>query len=129
MRITEIAVRRLKSFGDYSNVAVELRAALGPNDDVDTVYEALLTKVEELIELSRDLERAEAVAREVERRRAELRSEVEALERALEEYTGAVEELRRVRDELVRALEEARRALSAKGSLLERLRSAVRGGG
>jgi len=129
VRVTEIAVRRLKSFGDFSNIAVELRAALAPSDDVEKVFEALLTKIEELIELGRDLEYAAALSQEIEKKRKELRSEVEALEKTLDEYMAAVEELKKVRDVLSKELEEARELLRRRGSVLDRIRNLVTRGG
>ena len=51
MRITEIYVERLKSYGDYSNRSVGLKAVLDENDNVDEVYKQLVGKCETLLEI------------------------------------------------------------------------------
>jgi len=51
VRITEIYVERLKSYGDYSNRTVGLKAVLDENDDVDEAYRELAGKCETLLKL------------------------------------------------------------------------------
>jgi len=130
MRVTEIAVRRLKSFGDFSNIAVELRASVGPSDDLDMVFEVLLAKINEYIELAPQIEKVSVYAEELEAKRKQLLEEIEAFAKALDEYRNAIEELRELKEGIARELEEAKQLLSQaqsrRQSLLEKLKRLAR---
>ena len=124
MRINTMCVRRLKTTGPYENVAIELCAEVSLNDDLDAVYEALLTKISEFIELLPGIERAAKYLEEVERRRAELERAVLEMERSLNELrsvysavSSTLSELRSVVEQAGRLVEEARK----RKSLLEML--------
>ena len=73
MKIERICVRRLKSFLDYSNVAVELCASLDEGDDVDKVYGDLLEKANILIERTRAIEQGNELARKIEAERRSIK--------------------------------------------------------
>ena len=73
MKIERICVRRLKSFLDYSNVAVELCASLDEEDDVDKVYGDLLEKANILIERTRAIEQGNELARKIEAERRSIK--------------------------------------------------------
>jgi len=73
LKIERICVRRLKSFLDYSNVAVELCASLDEGDDVDKVYGDLLEKANILIERTRAIEQGNELARKIEAERRSIK--------------------------------------------------------
>ena len=79
MKIERICVRRLKSFLDYSNVAVELCASLD-GDDVDKVYGELLEKANILIERTRAIEQGNELARKIEAERRSIKEHLIYLE-------------------------------------------------
>ena len=80
MKIERICVRRLKSFLDYSNVAVELCASLDEGDDVDKVYGDLLEKANILIERTRAIEQGNELARKIEAERRSIKEHLIYLE-------------------------------------------------
>jgi len=80
MKVERICVRRLKSFLDYSNVAVELCASLDEGDDVDKVYEDLLEKANILIERTRAIEQGNELARKIEAERRSIKEHLMHLE-------------------------------------------------
>jgi len=56
MRISRVCVRRLRSFVDYSNIAVELCADLDEGDDLSAIHRKLVEQVNLLIEEAKEVE-------------------------------------------------------------------------
>jgi len=124
VRITEIYVERLKSYGDYSNRSVGLKAILDENDNVDEVYKQLAGKCETLLEIQEieankkliDLELMSYEERKKELEKA--RQEFQEIRKQLEN------ELRELHEELMkieRLAEEKQLKLSEK--IIEKIRS------
>ena len=118
MRVVEIYVERLKSYYDYSNRRVGLRALLDEGEDLREAYLRLAGECETLLDLK------------------EIESERELIEERRREYERRVEELRKIRDEyheireeLVRELNKLAEEVSRVEKLVEtkglRLREAV----
>jgi len=123
MRITEIYVERLKSYGDYSNRRIGLKAIIDEGEDLKEAYMDLARKCEELL----DIQQIEAKTTEVEyfiKRYEERKKELEQLK---EEYCEIREELNEELNGLRRELERIERLaeekhLKLKDEILEKLR-------
>ena len=123
MRVVEIYVERLKSYGDFSNRRIGLKAILDEGESLKDAYLKLATECETLLEIREieaDLERVKQMREEYEKRREEL-------EKLFNEYnkirTELGSELRKLAEEISkieRLVEE--RELKLKKSILEKLR-------
>ncbi len=132
MRIDRMCVRRLKTTGSYENIAIELCADVSLNDDLETVYEALLTKINEFIELMPGIEKATKYLEEIDRKRKALEQRIAEMEKTLNELHSlyerasmlsscirdAINELRNTIEQATNLVEEAKN----KKGLLEKLR-------
>ena len=119
MRIERVSVRRLKSFWDYSNAAVELTVVVDENDDLDSVVKELMLKAEAYASMAKDLSRSEELKEMIEK----LRKNVEIHLKDLEEYKNELIELDR---ELSKVIQELHGQVESKRSLLEKIKSVVR---
>ncbi len=116
MKVEKICVRRLKSFLDYSNVAVELCVSVDEKDDIDKVYEDLITRANVLIERTKAIERGE-----------ELQKMIEAERRSLQEHLIHLEDLLKKIEEQKQLIKESieqaqgllNKALTSKSKLAE----------
>jgi len=138
MRIDRMCVRRLKTTGSYENIAIELCADVSLNDDLDAVYEALLTRINEFIELLPDIEKAAKLLEDVNRAKKELEQKVSEIDSYLTELhslyerasmlgsiiKSAINELRNVVDQANQLVEESKN----KKGLLEKLKILRKGG-
>ena len=88
MRIERICVRRLKSFTDYSNVAVEICASLDEGEDIETVYAELLQQANIMIAKTRLIEESEEIREHIEK----LREVLHQLEEQKQELIQAIED-------------------------------------
>ena len=88
MKITEIYVERLKSYGDYSNRRVGLRAVLEEGENVKEAYLKLAGECESLLELQ------------------EIRTRKELIEMEMKQYQERLEDLKKVKEEYVKIREE-----------------------
>lgn len=105
MKIVEIYVERLKSYGDYSNRKVGLKAILDEGEDIEQTYLELARKCETLL----DIQQIEAKREELEyyiKRYEERKKELEQLK---EEYYKIREELN---SELIELRKEVERILT-----------------
>ena len=123
VRVTEIYVERLKSYGDYSNRRVGLKAILDEGESLKDAYLKLATECETLLEL-REIE---ANLEYIKRRREEYERRKEELEKLFNEYNKIrlelTRELRRLSEEvskIEKLVEE--KELKVKESILEKLR-------
>jgi len=103
MKITEIYVERLKSYGDYSNRRVGLRAVLDENDSVEEAYRKLAEMCETLVEMQ------------------EIRSRREILEKEIKEYEGRYEALRKIKEEYAKIRDELLSELNRLREELEKI--------
>ena len=98
MKITEIYVERLKSYDDYSNRSIGLKAVLDEGDNVDEVYKQLANKCETLLEIQEieaDKRLVELHIRQYEERKKELekaRQEFLEIRKQLENELNALRE-------------------------------------
>jgi len=98
MKITEIYVERLKSYDDYSNRSIGLKAVLDEGDNVDEVYKQLANKCETLLEIQEieaDKRLVEFHIRQYEERKKELekaRQEFLEIRKQLENELNALRE-------------------------------------
>ena len=123
-RIVEIYVERLKSFGDYSNRRVGLRAILDENEDVKEVYLKLARECETLLEIQ-DIEAKKELLEWHIRQYEERRKELEKVREEFNKIRGELEkELQELADEL-RKIEKLAEERQIKFSerVLEKLRS------
>ena len=120
MRIDRMCVRRLKTTGPYENIAIEICAEISLNDDLHAVYEALLSKISEFIELAPDIERSNALLETLERKRSELRKMVLDVEKSVNELQSTMNELRNVIEQANKLMEEARKGRSLLEKLIRR---------
>lgn len=97
MKLDRMCVRRLKSFADYSNVAVELCASLGEGDEPNAVYSELLALVNAMIARTRYVEESE----ELRKRVAETETEMRELVKQLKQLLGEAETRKSELQELV----------------------------
>ena len=130
MRVVEIYVERLKSYGDYSNRKVGLRAVLEEGEDLKEAYLSLARACETLLEIQgieaniaevelytkvyeerkRELERLREEYRKI---REELSEELSGLRQELEKVERLIEEKRvRLKDEVIERLRRIRSALT-----------------
>lgn len=118
LRIKEISVRRLRSFGDYSNIAVELRADLSVADDVEKVFEELLNKINEMIDISKEIEEASVV-------KENINTTLKDLKRSTDEYRRLLLELLKIKadfEKLNDDISELFDRLNEKKSIIERIK-------
>ena len=120
MRINTMCVRRLKTTGPYENIAIEICAEISLNDDLNAVYEALLAKISEFIELAPDIERSNALLETLERKRSELKSMLLDVEKSVNELQSTMNELRNVLEQAGKLMEEARKGRSLLEKLIRR---------
>ena len=100
MRITEIYVERLRSYPDYSNRSVGLKAVLDEGDDVVEVYRELAGRCEALLriqEIQVNIEDVEKQLKRYEEARQRLEKAKEEFEEIREQLTA---ELKRVSEEV-----------------------------
>jgi len=123
MRVVEIYVERLKSYGDFSNRRIGLKAILDEGESLKDAYLELATECETLLEIREieaDLERVKQLKEEYEKRKEEL-------EMLFDEYnkirTELRNELRKLAEEISRIERLAEEGeLKLKESILEKLR-------
>jgi len=123
MKVVEIYVERLKSYGDFSNRRVGLRAVLDGGENVKDAYLKLARECETLLDL-RDIE---ADIELVERRKKEYEERYKELQTLVEEYNKIREELRSELRNISEELSKIERLyeekeLKLKESILEKLR-------
>lgn len=126
MKMDRICVRRLKSFWDYSNVAVELCASLDEGDDVDKVYGDLLEKANLLIARTKELENVEDLRRRIEEERRAIQNQVEHLETILKELEDQREKLAETINEANTLLNETLKTKSKMAELIEYLKGRLK---
>ena len=124
VRITEVYVERLKSYGDFSNRRVGLRAVLDENDDVKDVYKRLAEECETLLELQEINVKKELVEKEKELYQRRL----DELRKLKEEYFVIREELSKELDKLNETLAKIEelaqeRQLKLSEKIIEKLRA------
>ena len=123
MKVVEIYVERLKSYGDFSNRRVGLRAVLDSGENVRDAFLKLARECETLLDLrdiEADIELVEKRKKEFEERYKELLAVKEEYDKIREELRS---ELRNISEELSkieRLYEE--KELKLKESILEKLR-------
>jgi len=123
MKVVEIYVERLKSYGDFSNRRVGLRAVLDGEENVRDAFLKLARECETLLDL-RDIE---ADIELVERRKKEYEERYKELQTLAEEYNKIREELRSELRNISEELSKIERLyeekeLKLKESILEKLR-------
>ena len=123
MKVVEIYVERLKSYGDFSNRRVGLRAVLDSGENVRDAFLKLARECETLLDL-RDIE---ADIELVERRKKEYEERYKELQTLVEEYNKIREELRSELRNISEELSKIERLyeekeLKLKESILEKLR-------
>ena len=124
MKVVEIYVERLKSYGDYSNRTVGLRAVLDEGESVEEAYRKLAEQCETLLEIQRieaDKKLVEMQLTAYEERRKELekaRQEFQEIREKLEEELG---ELHEQLLKIEKLAEEKQLKLSEK--IIEKIRS------
>ena len=123
MKEVEIYVERLKSYGDYSNRRVGLRAVLDDGENVRDAFLKLAQECETLLDIGKiesDIELLKQKKKEYEEWYKELQAAAEEYHKIREELRS---ELRNISDELSkieRLVEE--KELKVKESILEKLR-------
>lgn len=128
MRITEVSVRRLKSLSNFSNIAVELKADVSPNDSVDEVFEVLLQQCNKLIELAPEIEMRDSLLKEIDKLKEEVKDELLRYEEAVRSYEKVRDEIRMMRMTLEAELEALKSRLDEKKSLVSKIKEKVGGG-
>ena len=123
MRLERVCVRRLKSFMDYSNAAVELCALLDENDKVDDVVEMLAFKAEAYVRRIREIDRLEELKSALEDSLADLRR----LQGELQEKLNTALELRSKLEEAVREIEKLEADARQAAGILEKIKEKLRG--
>ncbi|GEM_PF-3214927 len=124
MRVVEIYVERLKSYGDYSNRKVGLRAILDEGEDLREAYLKLAGECESLLEIKEIEARREAVEQQLkyyEERRRELEKAREEFEQIRSELSKSLRDLIETLEKIERLAEEKQLKLSEK--IIEKLRS------
>ena len=124
MRVVEIHVERLKSYGDYSNRSVRLVARLDEGEDVREAYMRLAREAETLLEIqkiSADKELVEAEMRSYEERVRELKAIREEFEEVRGSLVRELESLRGELEKVERLAEEKQLKLSEK--IIEKIRA------
>ena len=124
MRITEIYVERLKSYPDYSNRSVGLKAVLDENDNVDEVYRELAGKCETLLklqEIEADKKLVEWQIKQYEERKKELEKARQEFQEIREQLENELRELQEELMKIERLAEEKQLKLSEK--IIEKIRS------
>jgi len=121
--VTEIYVERLKSYGDFSNRRIGLKAILDEGENLKEAYLKLAAECETLLEIGEievNLEYVKQRREEYERRKEELEKLYNEYNKIRVELAG---ELRRLSEEISkieRLVEE--KELKLKESILEKLR-------
>jgi len=113
MKPERICVRRLKSFEDYSNLAVELCYTVEENENMDDVYLKAVEKAVQYVELYPYSERAK-----------EILEKIEETKKLLEEDMNTLRELR---DNLQTELLDVETAIARARQLLEESKRAKTG--
>jgi len=126
VRVTEISVRRLKSLSNFSNIAVELRADVSPNDNLDDVFEVLLQQCNKLIEAAPEIESRDTLLKEIEKLKAEVRDELVRYEEAVETYRKVKDEIRMMRVDIEAELEELKNKIGEKKTLIAKIKEKIR---
>ena len=124
VRVVEIHVERLKSYGDYSNRSVRLVARLDEGEDVREAYMRLAREAETLLEIqkiSADKELVEAEMRSYEERVRELKAIREEFEEVRGSLVRELESLRGELEKIERLAEEKQLKLSEK--IIEKIRA------
>ena len=124
MRITEIYVERLKSYPDYSNRTVGLKAVLDEGENVEEAYRKLAEQCETLLEIQEIRANKKLIDLEL-MRYEERKKELEKARQEFQEIREHLEnELRELQEELMkieRLAEEKQLKLSEK--IIEKIRS------
>jgi len=126
VRVTEISVRRLKSLSNFSNIAVELKADVSPNDNLDDVFEVLLQQCNKLIEVTPEIESRDALLKEIEKLKAEVRDELVRYEEAVKSYEKIRDEIRMMRIDIEAELEELKNKIGEKKTLIAKIKEKIR---
>ena len=124
MKITEIYVERLKSYPDYSNRTVGLKAVLDEGENVEEAYRKLAEQCETLLEIQEIRANKKLIDLEL-MRYEERKKELEKARQEFQEIREHLEnELRELQEELMkieRLAEEKQLKLSEK--IIEKIRS------
>lgn len=110
MRVVEVYVERLKSYGDYSNRRLGLKAVLDDGEDYRDVYVKLAAEVETLLEKER-----------IEADKASVEAEIKA-------YEKRVQELRKLRDEFIEMRSQVLKGLAELEKELEKYEKRIEEG-
>ena len=124
VRVTEIYVERLKSYGDYSNRRVGLKAVLGDGEDPKEAYLKLARECETLLDIQ-DIEAKKEVLewhiRQYEERKKELEKAREEFNQIRQELEKELNSLAEELSKIERLAEEKQISLSQK--VIEKLRA------
>jgi len=126
MKPEKICVRRLKSFEDYSNLAVELCYTVEEGDSIDDVYLKAVEKAVQYVELYPYSEQAKRILERIEETKKILEEDIKVL-RELRDNLQT--ELLDVETAVARArqlLEESQRAKTGLSKLVDWLKERFR---
>ena len=123
MRVTEIYVERLKSYGDFSNRRLGLKAVMDEGEDLKEAYLKLAQTCETLLdiqEIQAEISAIELQKKIYEERRKELEQLKEDYYKIRSELLRELNELRNELEKIERLAEE--KQLKLKDGLLDKLR-------
>jgi len=122
MKISRICVRRLKSFVDYSNIAVELCADLDEGDDVAAVHRKLVEQVNLLIEEAKEVEQEREIVEKIVRKQEEVSKWLKGLSDYYEELKQQATKLADQVNEVRQILEQAKKVEKENETIIDRLK-------